>query len=186
MIEILPYRLDWPVEFERLAARIRTALGQRALRVDHIGSTSVPGLSAKDVIDIQVTVPALSADIALALRSAGLVQRGQVRLDHVPPGEVADAAEWSKLLFAQPQGERLAHVHIRVAGRRNQRYALLFRDYLRAHPATAEAYAELKRRLASCLADPKDYPEVKDPAVDLIYLAAQAWAAQSAWAPTQD
>ena len=62
---------------------------------------------------------------------------------------------------------------MRVQGRANQRYALLFRDYLRAHPATAEAYAELKRRLAQHLADPRMYPEVKDPAVDLIYLAAE-------------
>ncbi len=70
---------------------------------------------------------------------------------------------------------------MRRQGRANQRYALLFRDYLRAHPATAEAYAELKRRLAQYLADPKMYPEVKDPAVDLIYLAAEDWAAATNW-----
>lgn len=183
MLEIVPYQLDWPADFERLAGMLRAALGQRALRVDHIGSTAVPGLSAKDVIDIQVTVEVLSADIALELRPAGFEQRGDVRVDHVPPGENADCDQWSKLLFTPPESERRAHVHVRVAGRRNQRYALLFRDYLRAHPATAEAYAELKRRLAASLADPKDYPEVKDPAVDLIYLAAQAWAAQCAWTP---
>jgi GrpB-like predicted nucleotidyltransferase (UPF0157 family) len=60
---------------------------------------------------------------------------------------------------------------------------LLFRDYLRAHPATAAAYAELKRRLAAALADPDSYPEVKDPAVDLIYLAAEEWAAAVGWEP---
>lgn len=65
----------------------------------------------------------------------------------------------------------------------NQRYPLLFRDYLRGHPATAEAYAELKRRLAVSLADPKQYPEVKDPAVDLIYLAAEDWAGRTGWQP---
>jgi len=58
---------------------------------------------------------------------------------------------------------------------------LLFRDYLRAHPATAAAYAELKRRLAAGLADPASYPDVKDPAVDLIYLAAEEWAAAAGW-----
>jgi len=70
---------------------------------------------------------------------------------------------------------------VRVQGRANQRYALLFRDYLRANPATAAAYAELKRRLAQHLADPDTYPDVKDPAVDLIYLAAEAWASSTHW-----
>jgi GrpB-like predicted nucleotidyltransferase (UPF0157 family) len=72
---------------------------------------------------------------------------------------------------------------MRVQGRANQRYPLLFRDYLRTHPATAQAYAELKRRLAQHLADPRMYPEVKDPAVDLIYLAAEDWAAATLWQP---
>jgi GrpB-like predicted nucleotidyltransferase (UPF0157 family) len=60
---------------------------------------------------------------------------------------------------------------------------LLFRDYLRAHPATAAAYAGLKRRLASSLDDPEDYPDVKDPAVDLIYPAAEEWAGAIDWGP---
>ena len=72
---------------------------------------------------------------------------------------------------------------MRVLGRANQRYALLFRDFLRGHPATAAAYAELKRRLAENLADPDTYPDVKDPAVDLIYLAAEEWAAATRWQP---
>ena len=73
---------------------------------------------------------------------------------------------------------------MRQAGRCNERYALLFRDHLRAHPRVAEAYAELKRRLGASLADPQTYPDVKDPAVDLIYLAAEDWAAAGAWCPT--
>ena len=63
--------------------------------------------------------------------------------------------EWDKLLFLPPPGQRRTHTHVRVQGRANQRYALLFRDYLRAHPAIAEAYAELKRRLAQSLANRK-------------------------------
>jgi GrpB-like predicted nucleotidyltransferase (UPF0157 family) len=68
-----------------------------------------------------------------------------------------------------------------MLGRANQRYPLLFRDYLRMHPATAEAYGELKRRLAQNLADWETYPDVKDPAVDLIYFAAEDWATASGW-----
>jgi len=68
-----------------------------------------------------------------------------------------------------------------VQGRANQRYPLLFRDYLRTHPATAKAYAQLKHRLAQHLADPETYPYVKDPAADLIYFAAEKWAADTGW-----
>jgi GrpB-like predicted nucleotidyltransferase (UPF0157 family) len=70
-----------------------------------------------------------------------------------------------------------------VQGRANQRYALLFRDYLRAHPRSAAAYAELKRRLASNLADLRTYPDVKDPACDLIIVAAEDWADATGWMP---
>ena len=70
-----------------------------------------------------------------------------------------------------------------MQGRANQRYPLLFRDYLRNHRPTADAYAELKRRLAQYLADPEIYPFVKDPAVDLIYFAAKDWATVSHWQP---
>jgi len=59
----------------------------------------------------------------------------------------------------------------------------LFRDYLRLHPATAQAYAELKQRLAENLADPQADPDVKDPVVDLIYFAAEEWAAATRWQP---
>jgi GrpB-like predicted nucleotidyltransferase (UPF0157 family) len=101
--------------------------------------------------------------------------------DHRPPHVPGPETEWDKLLFLPPPGQRRIHAHARVQGRANQRYPLLFRDYLRAHPATAEAYAELKRRLAQYLADPETYPYVKDPAVDLIYLAAEDWAAATNW-----
>ena len=80
-------------------------------------------------------------------------------------------------------GQRRVNVHVRQAGKPNQRYALLFRDYLRAHPASAAAYAELKRRLAQHLADLEFYADVKDPACDLIAVAAEDWAKQVGWEP---
>lgn len=75
LVEIVPYRSAWPEEFRRVAATIRRALGPRALRIDHIGSTSVPGLPAKDVIDIQVAVAALDLDVVDSLRAAGFELR---------------------------------------------------------------------------------------------------------------
>jgi len=75
------------------------------------------------------------------------------------------------------------NIHARVQGRPNQRLALLFRDYLRSHPQVAASYAALKRLLAEHLADTDVYPDVKEPAVHLIYLAAEAWAAATGWQP---
>ena len=180
MVEIFPYQENWPSEFQVIAVGLRQALGELALRIDHIGSTSVPGLSAKDVIDVQITVAALDDRVRSAMASLGYTLR-EGRRDHCPPNMVGPEAEWDKLLFLPPPGQRRTHTHVRVQGRANQRYALLFRDYLRAHPAAAEAYAELKRGLAQYLADPQMYPEVKEPALDLIYLAAVDWAAATNW-----
>lgn len=183
MVEIVPYNSNWPSEFCELALTLRQGLDELALRIDHIGSTAVPGLAAKDVIDIQITVAALDDALLSAMLAIGYTLPEGVWRDHRPAGVEGPDTEWEKWVFRPLLGQRRTHIHVRVAGRANQRYPLLFRDYLRAHPATAEAYAELKRRLAQHLADPGMYPEVKDPAVDLIYLAAEAWAAAVHWQP---
>ena len=185
MLEIVPYKMSWPSDFRKLASLLRQGLGDLALRIDHIGSTSVPGLAAKDVIDIQITAAALDQAVLSAMLALGYSQPEGIWGDHHPACTEGPETEWEKWLFNPPPGQRRTHTHVRVLGRANQRYALLFRDYLRAHAATAEAYAELKRRLAQHLADPQAYPDVKDPAVDLIYFAAQEWAAAIHWQPGQ-
>ena len=177
---IEPYSDAWPRDFARIAKHIRATLGSRALRIDHIGSTSVPGLDAKDTVDIQVTVADL--DDAQPLVQAGF-QDFFVAADHRPPGHDGPEEDWSKRFFTQPDHERRANVHVRLIGWPNQRYALLFRDYLRAHPPAADAYAELKRQLAKELRDLVTYTEVKDPACDLIMVAAETWASATGWAP---
>lgn len=159
--KIEPYSDAWPRDFARIAKLIRATLGDRALRIDHIGSTSVRGLDAKDTVDVQVTVADL--DDAQPLLAAGF-QEFLVSGDHRPPRADGPEEDWQKRLFFEPDHERRSNVHVRVEGRANQRYALLFRDYLRAHPRSAEAYAELKRRLAAELRDTATYAEVKDPA----------------------
>jgi GrpB-like predicted nucleotidyltransferase (UPF0157 family) len=74
------------------------------------------------------------------------------------------------------------HIHVRVIGQANQRYPLLFRDYLRSHPYSAQAYATLKRDRALLLPHDSDrYAEVKDAACDLIYFAAEDWALAVGW-----
>jgi len=186
MLEIVSYRDCWPDEFRALAARLRVALGSLALRIDHIGSTAVPGLAAKDVIDVQITVGALDEPVRAALASLGYLHVARITGDHRPgsfgvdPAQHGDA-EWTKWFFRAPPGSRPTNTHVRLTGRANERYPILFRDYLRTHPATTAAYAELKRRLAAELRDPDTYPDVKDPAVDLIYLAAEEWAVATGW-----
>jgi GrpB-like predicted nucleotidyltransferase (UPF0157 family) len=184
MIEIVDYDPAWPAEFEAIRAALIEALGSLALCVDHIGSTAVPGLSAKDVIDVQVTVAALSPDVVEGLRAAGFELREALRYDHVPPGADANPRLWAKRVFVQPPGQRRANIHVRPAGNPNQRYPLLFRDYLRAHPNSAGAIDRVKRAIAKRHADDKEaYYDIKDPVYDLIWDAAQEWAA---WAGSDD
>lgn len=179
-VAIEPYSERWAGDFARLAARLRSVLGERALRIDHIGSTAVPGLDAKNRIDVQVAVADLGD--ANPLGGAGFVEFAPVA-DHEPPGAEPDAGQWQKRLFQSGAEERAANIHVRLDGRANERYALLFRDYLRAHPAAIAAYAELKRRLAAELRDVGRYADIKDPACDLIMVAAEDWAAATSWAP---
>jgi len=183
MVEIISYQSSWPDEFQTIARTLRAGLDELALRIDHIGSTAVPGLAAKDIIDIQITVKSLDEALVKAMNCMGYTQPEGTWGDHCPPGFVGGAEHWQKMYFNPPAGQRRTHTHVRVQGRANQRYPLLFRDFLRTHPDTAQAYAELKRRLAQNLADPTTYPEVKDPAVDLIYLAAEDWASRTGWQP---
>jgi GrpB-like predicted nucleotidyltransferase (UPF0157 family) len=185
MIEIVPYNPRWPAEFAAIGTALRRVLGNLALRIDHIGSTAVPSLAAKDRIDVQLTVAGFEhfAPAQAALERVGYtIVPGNIG-DHSPPGWEGPKEEWEKRFFRPPPDQRPTNLHVRAAGRANQRYSLLFRDYLRAHPRSAAAYAELKRRLAANLRDPSTYPDVKDPACDLIIVAAQDWAAATGWEP---
>jgi GrpB-like predicted nucleotidyltransferase (UPF0157 family) len=175
---------DWPAEFDRIARTLRAALRSDASRIDHIGSTSVPGLASKDVIDVQITVPDGEAMRRAATTLEGLGWRRAVAFrDHPVPGLPVADAEWRKELFGEPEGERRIHVHVRVQGKANQRYALLFRDYLRSHPDAASSYLQVKRGLAALAPDSGAYADAKDPACDLIYRAAEQWAADTGWRP---
>jgi len=189
--EMSEYRPGWPAEFARIAAPMRAALGPLALRIDHIGSTSVPGLNAKDRIDIQVTVadfaPETVETLVAALEGIGYAWRAGVASDHRPPHLTPDDSpdpEWEKRYFRAPPAQRPTNLHVRAAGRANQRYALLFRDYLRTHPAAAAGYGELKRRLALVAGADRDaYVDTKDPVCDIILAAAEEWASRAGWAP---
>jgi GrpB-like predicted nucleotidyltransferase (UPF0157 family) len=137
-IELVPYDPAWPAAFARERDRIAAALGDLAIRIDHNGSTAVPGLAAKPVIDIQVSVRALRPIEAYAAPLAAL---GYVHVPH--PDD--DFAPFFHLPAAWPHTH---HVHVVASGGSEELRTLAFRDWLRAHPETALEYAALKSALA--------------------------------------
>lgn len=179
MIEIVPYKESWPSEYLVLGRAIRSVLGERALAIHHIGSTSVVGLAAKDVIDIQITSADLDESILRDLNDAGYI-RCRALMDHCPPGMTLAEVELLKFFTNNPG--RHSHMHVRVRGRFNQRYPLLCRDYLRTHPTAANAYCEIKRQLSRYFPNDVDaYYDIKDPVFDVIMTGANEWADQTGW-----
>lgn len=181
-IVIVEYRPVWQQEFEKIASKLAEALGPLALRIDHIGSTSVPGLAAKDIIDVQVTVAALSYDLDAAFARADCTRKVEVDHDHLPPTVPDNNQIWQKLFYSPTVDMRPTNIHVRQAGSANGRYALLFRDYLRAHPLASAAYAQVKMALARHDSYNWDvYYDVKDPVCDIIMAGAEDWAASTGW-----
>nr|WP_249681390.1 GrpB family protein [Roseococcus pinisoli] len=178
VIRIVEYRPDWPDEYRALAERLR-AVTPPGAQLHHIGSTSVPQLAAKDVIDLQMTVGSLDEVDGAALAGIGFVERPGLS-DHAPPGAPLPSGELAKRFFRG--GPRAANLHVREQGRFNQRYALLCRDYLRAQPEAAEAYALIKRRLADRFPKDEDaYYDIKDPVFDILMASANLWARATGW-----
>jgi putative glutamine amidotransferase len=132
------YDPTWPSRFESEAARIRKVLGDRAVRVEHVGSTSVPGLAAKPTIDIQVSVPSMMPRNAYTDPLVGLGYRWAL-------DPWTDEHEF----FSRDEhGERAFHVHVCATGSEWERRHIAFRDWLRANPDDAASYERLKRDLA--------------------------------------
>jgi GrpB-like predicted nucleotidyltransferase (UPF0157 family) len=181
MIEIVPYREAWPAEFQAFGAAIRQAVGERATAIHHIGSTSVPGLAAKDNLDLQITVAALEPSLEEVLAPLGFVAR-PFHHDHCPPGMAIAPDQLEKRYYKHL--EPAVNLHVRVEGRFNQRYPLLFRDYLRAVPMAANAYGEIKHQLARYFPENVDaYYDIKDPVCDALMAGALEWADRHGWEP---
>ncbi|MFC9999952.1 dephospho-CoA kinase [Nocardia sp. NPDC127526] len=172
---------DWPAQAQRLIARLWVVCGADAVRIDHIGSTAVPGLPAKDVIDLQITVRDLTVADALRdrLADAGFPHKPHITGDNPKPtatdAAAADATLWAKRLHGNADPGRLANVHLRAEGAPGQRFALEFRDLLRTDPAARAEYLDIKRAaeekaagLAGAAAADAYY-SIKEPWFDAIF-----------------
>jgi dephospho-CoA kinase len=188
---LVPADPTWPEQARRTIARIETACGSKALQVDHIGSTAVPGLDAKDVIDIQVTVASLAVadELADALADVGYPRRLDVTADVGRPDARStvpqldrsdDPALWHKRFHGGADPGRPTHVHIRVDGWPNQQFALLFTDWLLANPDVRAEYLAIKREAQSRGAD---YADAKEPWFLDAYRRAWDWADSTDWRP---
>jgi len=172
-VVIVPYDPEWPALFQELGAALRKALGDTAVRIDHIGSTSIPGLDAKPIIDIQISVRSFEPLDAfrIPIESLGYVFRG-------------DNPERTKRYFREAPGERRTHIHVRRAGSWAEQFALLFRDYMRTHDEDAKRYAELKYRLAEQYGEDRHgYTEAKSACTWEIMAKADRWSQSTGWEP---
>lgn len=170
-VEIVDYDPGWPERFEKLAEELRDALGEVAVRVEHIGSTAVPGLAAKPVIDVQISVESFDPMNAYRdpLKFLGF---------HFRP----DDESRHRFFFDAGSRSRTVHVHVCEAGGDWERRHLLFREYLRGHPDVAEEYARRKRDLAGRhRGNRESYTEAKDAFVENVMRAAEAWAGEQNW-----
>lgn len=151
-IVISDYDADWPLHFEEIAQPVRDAMADLGATVEHIGSTAVPGLAAKPIIDIDVAV-ASPDDVETAierLRSLGYLYQG-------------DKGVEGRQAFRWPSGARPHHLSVVVDGNEPHRKHIAFRNYLRDHPKAARDYAILKTRLAEQHGDDRlGYTDAKD------------------------
>lgn len=172
-VVVEPYDDQWPHLFSQLGSALRAVLGTTAQRIDHIGSTSVPGLDAKPIIDVQISVIAFEPLDAyrIPLEQLGYVFR-------------ADNPERTKRYFREAPQHRRTHIHVRRYGSWAEQFALLFRDYIRVHPHDAKQYAKLKYQLAEQYRDDRHaYTDAKTPFIWEVMRKADEWSQVAGWEP---
>ena len=172
-VEVKEYTAGWAREFREIGVALRQALVNSAIRIDHIGSTSIPGLAAKPIIDVQISVIDLEPmdTFLVPVESVGYVWR-------------RDNPEQTKRYFRERPGARRTHIHVRKSGSWHEQYALLFRDYLRNHAEAREQYEQVKRDLAAQFSHERaKYTDAKAPITWEIMQKADRWAADTGWEP---
>ena len=177
-VTVVPPDPAWPVQAARVAARVAAAAGDACLRVDHIGSTAVAGLPAKDVIDVQLVLSDLAAadQVLDPLQEAGFARLPGDWWDTTP-----DGGRLAKRVHTASDPGRAVNLHLRAVDGPAWRWQLLYRDWLRAHPDGRDAYARVKQAAAGV--DVQAYLDRKGPWIAQAMVRAQAWAAATGWQP---
>lgn len=143
---LVSYRPEWGALFEEEAARLRSVLGEKVLRIEHVGSTAVEGMEAKPLIDMMAAVESLdeARGLVLALEGLGYEHRG-------------DGGMEGRIFLAKgPRSRRTHHLSLTEPTSEHWQRSILFRDHLRVHPEVAKEYGDLKRELA------RKYPEDRE------------------------
>jgi len=153
-IEIVDYDPSWPSMFEAETERLGAALAGVAVRIEHVGSTSVPGLAAKPIVDIQLSVP----DVSDLDSYRGPLESLGYEYVYDP-----DFVEYPFFGWPSAKAPRTFNLHVCQADTEMEQRHLRFRDHLRSDPAARDEYAALKRRLAlECGNDIEAYVAAKD------------------------
>jgi hypothetical protein len=182
----VPYDDAWVPRASGLIAGLRSALGPTALRIEHIGSTAIPGMAAKDVIDLQVSVEDLDAaqrQFDAPLRTEGF-RRLPYDRDHVSAGVDDQPARWAKR-FGHVEGARTATSTCMSASRAHRMSGSRCCSaigYARIPPRSPRM-RHSSSRWAQAVTDVDAYTEIKDPVVDLVMTVAEPWARETGWTP---
>lgn len=169
-IEVVPYNPAWAAAFSAWRSRLLAAMGPAAGRIDHVGSTAVPGLAAKPIVDIQVSVSDIDyeSSYVAAIESCELEFRSREPVHRY---------------FRPPAGKpRAVHVHVCGLGSEWERVHILFRDFVRAEPVVRRAYAELKVGLVERYRDDRyAYTDAKSGFILDALEQAESWATHTRW-----
>lgn len=163
-VRLTPYQPNWADLFEEEGARLRAVFGPGLVVLEHFGSTAVPGMMAKPVIDMLAVV-----------EMARLHRDWKAGLQKL---QYDDAGEWGipgRQLFRKGGMLRSHHLHVYPVGHRDIRRHLILRDYLLSHPDEVKAYSAFKQGLASRYVDTRDYSLAKKPYVQRLEQRALAW-----------
>lgn len=167
-VRLVEYDPAWAATFEALRSEILHAVPDA--RVEHIGSTSVPGCTSKPVIDISVGLAPGSSVRDVELRAAGLVFRS------VRPYSVVFAID-------HPDGSRRSNVHVRYRDTEAELRDLRFRDFLRTHPDAVRAYVEAKRTALQAATESVGYTRAKAPFIEGLESEVRQWSEETRWSP---
>ncbi|MBT6537860.1 MAG: GrpB family protein [Francisellaceae bacterium] len=177
-VSIIEYQPSWPNDFEKISNKIKSLLGDNICGIEHIGSTSIPNMPAKDIIDIQLAVKDFSGLdlIDNKLSSVGFELIENFKQDHVPFKEPeCFEVGYEKRFFKGYIDDLECNLHVRVLNAENWNYAVDFRDFLIDNENVSIAYAQIKERISSTKVNLRDYCLIKDPVCDLIYLLFVNW-----------